>query len=165
LQANYDDGIVAYLNGREVARRGLPGGVGSFDLLADPHDGTRAELIDLSDYRALLLRGANLLAVEVHQATPDDPDLLWDAELVYGLGSVGPLEPVRMAVSLQSNGLLLEWSTVSGWLYQIQRSDDLVTWSDLGMAMPASGQVTYYLEPQPLPLPRRFYRILVAGHL
>lgn len=82
LRANYDDGFVAWLNGTEVARRSLPGGAISNATLATAHDGGTFETIDLTPFAGLLSNGVNTLAAEVHQATTNDADLLWDAELI-----------------------------------------------------------------------------------
>ncbi len=81
LSANYDDGIVVYLNGQEVTRRGLPLGPVFYSTLAASHEGGSYESIDISAYKGLLLSGTNLLAVEVHQTTSSSSDLVWDAGL------------------------------------------------------------------------------------
>ncbi len=83
LEANYDDGFVAYLNGVEVARRGLPDGVVTFDMLAAEHEGGAYETIDITDAIGVLLPGRNVLAVEVHQAWPGSSDLVMDVALSY----------------------------------------------------------------------------------
>lgn len=80
-----DDGAAVYVNGVEVARRNLPAGATAT---------TRATVVDdvLEDTWttidlpvSVLVAGANTIAVEVHQATPDSPDLSFDAQLIgYG---------------------------------------------------------------------------------
>ncbi len=82
LSANYDDGILIYLNGREVARQGLPVGTITYSTPAASHEGGSYESIDLSVYKNLLLLGDNLLAVEVHQPSLSSTDLVWDAGLI-----------------------------------------------------------------------------------
>ncbi|EQB62615.1 MAG: hypothetical protein RBG1_1C00001G0194 [candidate division Zixibacteria bacterium RBG-1] len=81
LAVNYDDGIVVYLNGTEVARRGLPVGTITYSTLATSHEGGSYESIDISAYKNLLLLGDNFLAVEVHQTSASSSDLVWDASL------------------------------------------------------------------------------------
>ncbi|MEM9558559.1 MAG: metallophosphoesterase family protein [Acidobacteriota bacterium] len=76
-----DDGAVVYLNGDEVARANMPPGAIGHDTLA----ATRARREDSwVDYRlepSLLAAGRNVLAVEVHQASPASSDLSFDLEL------------------------------------------------------------------------------------
>ena len=79
-----DDGAVVYLNGREIVRTGMPAGEITYDTLANQIAGGAAERtffefeIDRRDLRA----GTNLLAVEIHQATPTNSDLSFDLEFV-----------------------------------------------------------------------------------
>lgn len=81
LQADYDDGFVAYLNGVEIARRGLAPGPVSWGTYAENHESGAYETIPLAD-PDLLHTGDNVLAVELHQQAPNSSDLLWDASLV-----------------------------------------------------------------------------------
>ncbi|MBN1675324.1 MAG: right-handed parallel beta-helix repeat-containing protein [Kiritimatiellae bacterium] len=81
LRARYDDGFVAYLNGREVARRAMPAGPVGYNTLASSHEGDAIEPIDLSAHVDTLREGENVLAVELHQSVPDSSDLLLDMEL------------------------------------------------------------------------------------
>jgi hypothetical protein len=77
LRLNYDDGFVAYLNGHEIARRGLTNDPVAFDDFADLHpftyQGGAAEEFDISSSTALLTVGENLLAIEVHTAITNEP--------------------------------------------------------------------------------------------
>lgn len=86
LSVLHDDGIVVYLNGIEVARRGMAEGPVSYETLASGDiEATIYEDIDLSAFRHLLLQGINVLAVEVHQSAPASTDLVWDGGLAYTL--------------------------------------------------------------------------------
>ncbi len=80
-EVNYDDGFVLYLNGSEVARRGLGTGTVSYSTLASSHESGVYEQIDLTSFTGLLVSGANVLAAEVHQTSPTSSDLAWDASL------------------------------------------------------------------------------------
>ncbi len=74
LRADYQDGFIAYLNGAEIARRGVPGEPGS-PVSADaipPHPPGAAEEIDVSTYARLLIPGENVLAIEGRRAFPDN---------------------------------------------------------------------------------------------
>jgi MBG domain (YGX type)/Calcineurin-like phosphoesterase/Bacterial Ig-like domain (group 3)/Purple acid Phosphatase, N-terminal domain len=76
LRLNYDDGFVAYLNGHEIARRGLTNDPVAFDDFADVHpliyQGGAAEEFDISPSAGSLTVGENLLALEVHTAITNE---------------------------------------------------------------------------------------------
>jgi hypothetical protein len=79
LSMLYDDGVVVYLNGQEVARRSLPGDPITYSTLATDNEATTYETIDLTAFSNLLVQGGNVLAVEVHQSysttsSPSDSD-------------------------------------------------------------------------------------------
>ena len=72
MRVDYDDGFVAYLNGTEVARRGLAGEPDQpvpFDAPAAVHSRGNPELIDLAPYKLLLEAGENILTVQAHNST------------------------------------------------------------------------------------------------
>ena len=103
LLANYDDGFILYLNGVEVARRGLPAGPVNYGTFASLREGGGYETTNLTAFLNLLQQGPNLLAVEVHQASLSSNDLVWDAELAHGVQLLrGPYlqmaAPTRVAV-------------------------------------------------------------------
>ena len=83
LEVAYKDGFVAYLNGTEIARRGL-GQVGTnitFDRWATkPNRRTNARKIDISEHLGLLIEGTNVLAIQVHRSEVR-PQLFIDAVL------------------------------------------------------------------------------------
>jgi hypothetical protein len=67
LTIDYDDGFIAYLNGKEVARRGMPTGAATYQTLASiSHEAGTPETISLGTAGALLLAGKNVLAIEGH---------------------------------------------------------------------------------------------------
>ena len=79
LDIDYDDGFVAYLNGQEIARNLVSGEVPGFD---QPSEGYHEALlyqgfgperfeVDLS----LLTTGTNILAVQVHNQSPESSDM------------------------------------------------------------------------------------------
>ena len=84
LRIDADDGYVVYLNGSEVARSNLPAGTLSPSTLASSDvDPDGLELIDLSGSLGLLLPGANVIAIEVHQSGPASSDLFLDFDLGF----------------------------------------------------------------------------------
>jgi predicted phosphodiesterase len=74
LKVDYDDGFVAYLNGTEVLRKNLSGNPPQFNSAADKvqEAGNPASIIINP---ALLQRGKNVLAIQVHNSKYSDPDL------------------------------------------------------------------------------------------
>jgi len=107
LLANYDDGFIAYLNGVEVARRGLIAGTVSYGTFALSHEGGGYEAIDLTAFTNLMVQGSNVVAVEVHQTSLNSSDLVWDAEIFHGLRLTrGPY--LQMATP---TGVVVRWRT------------------------------------------------------
>src|SRR4030095_15170513 len=82
LTVQYDDGFVAYVNGVEVARRkvGLPNTFTPHDAVADSPTFT-TETITIDPPAKLLVAGSNVLAVQVHNTSINDPDLLIKPDL------------------------------------------------------------------------------------
>ncbi len=84
LQLIRDDGAVVYLNGQRVATSNMPTGVEiNYQTLAASNVNGAAERA-ASTYTldpALLRDGNNVLAVEVHQVTRDNPDVSFNARL------------------------------------------------------------------------------------
>ncbi|MBM3847922.1 MAG: lamin tail domain-containing protein [Verrucomicrobia bacterium] len=78
-----DDGAVVYLNGREMLRRRMPNGLINFRTLASSPILRAAPEPSVWVNVSALLQGRNVLAVEVHQATTNQNDLIFtlDADL------------------------------------------------------------------------------------
>ncbi|MSQ03278.1 MAG: hypothetical protein EXR71_15530, partial [Myxococcales bacterium] len=75
-----DDGAVLTLNGVEVHRENMPTGAVDATTLASASVGDAARFSAELSAEALV-RGLNVLAVEVHQAEPSDPDLAFGCAL------------------------------------------------------------------------------------
>lgn len=79
-----DDGAIVYLNGTELVRTNMPTGTITYTTLAS----TRVEAADESTYFNVdlspnnLVTGTNVIAVEIHQAAGDSPNINFDLELV-----------------------------------------------------------------------------------
>lgn len=83
LRTLRDDGVIVYINGREVYRANMPMGVTGPHLLAPIGIGGPAESqwFETSIDRTALRSGRNVIAVEVHQSSPASSDLSFDLEL------------------------------------------------------------------------------------
>ncbi len=82
-----DDGAVVYLNGQEIFRSNLPAGAITPTTLAaaEPFELIPVEVTVPS---TALVTGANVLAVEIHQASANSSDLAMNCELIgQSLGS------------------------------------------------------------------------------
>lgn len=103
LRIDYDDGFVAYLNGTEVARRGVAGEPGSpvpFNATATKHLRGALEEIDLSSFRHLLKAGENLLAIQTLNSGPGDLSMCLSTELL-GNFTRGPFVQNASTESIQ----------------------------------------------------------------
>ncbi|MDF2960197.1 MAG: hypothetical protein K0S39_1932 [Paenibacillus sp.] len=83
LHVAFEDGYIAYLNGIEIARDSLREGLVDYRSLAVPHEGGLFETVSLDKHRSLLVKGVNILAVEVHTSHPDSPEMWFDLSLSY----------------------------------------------------------------------------------
>src|SRR5690349_10921856 len=92
LRVQRDDGVVVYLNGTEVLRNNLPPGDIAFNTLALAAIGGADEstFINGNPSAALLVDGANVLAVEMHQSSTNSSDLSFDLELTANIIPVNP---------------------------------------------------------------------------
>jgi len=92
IAANYDDGMIVYLNGVEIARAHMPSGAVNYDTLAVTHEGdyglpflfndANIVVADPSIIAAALVEGNNLLAVQVHQSAANSSDASFNLALV-----------------------------------------------------------------------------------
>jgi predicted phosphodiesterase len=88
MRVDYDDGFVAYLNGTEIARRGLTGEPDQpvpFNAPSAIRPRGNPELIDLAPYKLLLEQGENILAIQAHNSHINNS---WFAFYVELLGNV-----------------------------------------------------------------------------
>lgn len=106
-----DDGAVVYVNGTEVFRSNMPGGSIGYQTLASSAIDDTA-LYSASFSPSLLVDGANVVAVEVHQANATSSDVSFDLELTAST-TVGGATVVR-GPYLQSgtpNSVVVRWRT------------------------------------------------------
>ncbi|HEV7866908.1 MAG TPA: metallophosphoesterase family protein, partial [Chthoniobacteraceae bacterium] len=84
LRLRRDDGAIVYLNGTEVLRSNMPGGAidGQTLALASVSGADEGAYHPVRIPAHLLVRGTNVIAVELHQATTNSPDARFDLELI-----------------------------------------------------------------------------------
>ena len=118
-----DDGAIVYLNGREIDRSNLTGGVVTFSSLANsasPEDEiVRLKSLILS--QGDLLEGINVIAVEVHQTSSGSSDLGLDLRV----RGVKP-NPGASEVTLTQTGSLKARSFSGGEWSALTEADFIV---------------------------------------
>jgi hypothetical protein len=88
LRMKFDDGYVAYLNGVEIARKGLPAGDISFDSRGRSRSDQLAvqyDNVEVTSFINQLRVGENVLAIHAFNSSPENNDMLVLPELVNGL--------------------------------------------------------------------------------
>lgn len=119
-----DDGVVIHLNGAELFRMNMPlSGPITFNHRASSTVGGTDESTYYSTNLAgfVLAEGRNVLAVELHQSSPDTSDAGFDLELVsFSINA--------LLVERDAPGILLRWTSANAVL---EESTNLSTWSGL----------------------------------
>jgi hypothetical protein len=82
LLALYDDAFIAYLNGAEVARKGIDRGRGAYIQGIKSHDAKDPEFVPLRDWQRHLRNGNNVLTIEAHNHQVGSSDFTFDAALI-----------------------------------------------------------------------------------
>lgn len=163
LSTNFDDGFIAYLNGIEVVRRGLPAGSVSYGTFAASHEGGNYERIDISGFRDLLVAGSNQLAVEVHQTSLSSSDLVWDVLLTASDNPVewmwsGAITPQSARVKAK----LVVDSVVARLALDTQPDFQSAFYSDFDTALVENSLIVDF-ELSDLPPNTRYYYAIEAG--
>ncbi|MGH1488177.1 MAG: hypothetical protein ACRBK7_02085 [Acidimicrobiales bacterium] len=89
VSLKYDDGAVVYVNGTEVYRVGMPTTFNYATYTGTTREGTRTFSVD----PALLVEGANAVAVEVHQSTRTSSDISFDLSMIMTRTGTPPVNP------------------------------------------------------------------------
>ena len=148
-----DDGAVVYLNGSEIWRYNMPGGlITSTTRAASTIGGEMEDAFLTTNLPPALLRpGTNIAAVEVHQVNPTSSDLSFDFSLQATLAP----EPPSLTASILTNRLQLQWNTRFG--FRLESSTNLIDWTQVTTTSPPpNGQNSLQLLPFKSPL---FYRL------
>ena len=153
-----DDGCVVYLNGVEVFRDNMPAGTVSYTTLApvavSGTDESRFYATNVNP--ALLIKGTNLLAVEIHQQSTTSSDVSFDLELTAGAFNAPP----SLGLRYSSGQMVVAWPS---WCAKAVVESASVLGSSLDWAAvtntvivtPEERKVTLPLSPTGL----RFFRL------
>ncbi len=84
VRVQRDDGIVVYLNGKEILRDNLPAGTITFSTaaLSAIGGGDETSFFDFAVDASFLAAGSNILAAEVHQSAGTSSDLGFDLQVL-----------------------------------------------------------------------------------
>ncbi|MBN1672636.1 MAG: lamin tail domain-containing protein [Kiritimatiellae bacterium] len=112
LRARYDDGFVAFLNGQEVARGAMPAGTVTYSTTATTHGPDAEETFNLNAHIGKLVRGLNVLAVEMHQSGAASSDLFMDMALTRTAAQgAPPAAPGGLtAIAASSSRIDIHWT-------------------------------------------------------
>ncbi|MFC1569947.1 chitobiase/beta-hexosaminidase C-terminal domain-containing protein, partial [bacterium] len=109
LQARYDDGFAADLNGTRVAGANAPDNPAWNSASTDLHDANELESFNISSFAGNLVEGENLLAVQAFNRSTSSSDFLFNCRL---LASEGNDSELSSSVMLYSDPVKLNQSAV-----------------------------------------------------
>ncbi|MCH5175302.1 MAG: CotH kinase family protein [Prevotellaceae bacterium] len=81
LDYTIDDGMVVYVNGVEAGRYNMPSGATSYDTFASTYAQGNPDTGTMTIAGSFFKKGANVIAVEVHNNSLSSTDIMWDASL------------------------------------------------------------------------------------
>ncbi|MEE8451371.1 MAG: PQQ-binding-like beta-propeller repeat protein [Thermoguttaceae bacterium] len=131
LKINYDDGFIAYLNGKEVARAEVQRGRGKDATGIGQHEAKGYETFAIEGFRDLLLPGKNVLAIEGHNVGADSGDFSLDPYVLIAKPGDTKEPPT---VAMEPGTLGNQWTSVrygsaSRRLVVIDRKSGKELWS------------------------------------
>lgn len=100
----HDDGVIVYLNGKQLAKNNMPNGIIRPTTLAPESRGSSVENAywEVAVPAEGLVAGKNVIAAEVHQNDPDSSDLGFDLQLVSeGINRTEVIEEVESGKAMR----------------------------------------------------------------
>jgi len=82
LMIRYDDAFIAYLNGKEVLRKGVGKGSGSKAQDIRSHESEQFSYFPIKDHEKYLKSGTNVFAIEGHNISTNSSDFTLDPYLI-----------------------------------------------------------------------------------
>jgi len=100
LVINYDDAFIAYLNGREVIRKGIGRGCGPKAASIKQHEAEGYETFAIKNFDELLRPGKNVIAIEGHNIKKTSTDFSLDPYLVVNSRETAHTSAVQLEAGL-----------------------------------------------------------------
>ncbi|HVR75690.1 MAG TPA: hypothetical protein VMT52_15250 [Planctomycetota bacterium] len=152
IRARYDDGMIVYLNGEELARRSMPAGDVDKDTPGLDHETSPSyeDMILSCEAAPTSLRaGENVIAVEVHNSGPDSSDFSFTLEVE----TATTLCPFDLTCELLTNGRIrLRWKRTDATLPAAVTYEELTLFrNSVMLAGPTSTAATTFTDATPLP--------------
>ena len=132
LRVMHDDGAIAWLNGVEIYRAGMPAGAITYTTLSTwtASNADEYTMFPSTFDPSLLRAGTNVLAIEVHQVNGTSSDISFAAELSLGEPGYGPVITSHPSSQSSPSGSAASFTiTASGnapLAYQWQRNSLLL---------------------------------------
>ncbi|HUS47053.1 MAG TPA: PQQ-binding-like beta-propeller repeat protein [Phycisphaerae bacterium] len=127
LGVSYDDGVIAYLNGKEVLRLGVKSGSGARANGVGAHGAGEYEYYEISRDGALLRKGENVIALEGHNRAANSSDFALEPCLMaFKKGSqTAEGKPIDKVPGVEANA---RFSSDSEMLVVMNRHTGEVMW-------------------------------------
>jgi hypothetical protein len=158
-----DDGAVAYLNGQEVFRANMPAGevLPSTRALVDVASTEEPVYFTRWASPASLVPGTNVIAVEIHLASPASLDLGFDLEVWGEADDLAALRP-SLTVQAGATNISILWpSAYNGWsLYGATELGPIIPWALSGNPAASNGWSSVLF---PSPQAQEFFRLRKPG--
>ncbi|MBX3731158.1 MAG: lamin tail domain-containing protein [Verrucomicrobiae bacterium] len=153
LRLRRDDGAIVYVNGHPAVRDSMPAGVVTGTTAASNATDDGQEFLEFEIPTELLRGGDNVLAVELHQASPSSSDASFDLELTVGTAASGaePEFPLLTRNTIVKSRALQgdRWSALNVAFFQVGElpagPGDLVV-TEIYCAPPEGGDDAEFLE-------------------
>ena len=127
-----DDGMIIYLNGAEVLRYNMPGGViDATDVALAANPGGEGVFIISNLPPSSLVAGQNVLAVEVHQNSTASSDVVFGTGLI-----VAQRPPTPLTVTNQPSDLIVEETKRAEFPLGLRGEPAYIQWYHDGVAVP-----------------------------
>jgi len=132
LVINYDDGFIAYFNGKEIARSHVGRGAGPQAAKVTSHEADGYEAFAIREFGKLLLPGKNVVAIEGHNVSRPSSDFSLDPYLLIesdgGKQAVAP-EPKPEPAGGLGPFTSATYSSASKHLVVMDRQSGKVLWT------------------------------------
>jgi len=159
-----DDGAIFYLNGHEVYRYNMPAGPVSYSTVAfNPIGNAICVSFSTNIASGILVKGNNLLAVEVHQANPDGSDVVFGTDFNISM-PITPTLPIEAPAILNiarvdSNTINISWAMGHGFALEAANDPSTGPWIQVpnmatNMLISVTDSITRLGSS-----PTRFYRL------